>query len=679
MPLSSLFSWRSVYQRSSNSADLSDSVEAAITSADSNDHKSNASGWIAASFRKIFSDQEHEDSAHLRVAGASIANDPVNASGTQPQESQVKYPMYSAILTKLPSNAQQSHTPSPQPRTTSSAERVAGTPNSLATTPPTTAGSIFPESRYGKAGTALQTQELSEHDLAMAAYAKAEEILAARHAGLQVKPDGKKNPKSRVAMIIKKATKNEVLKVKRTRTKDAVPSVPHPAPASRSTEARRQPRTAGDAAAMMQRRDRIMRMTYGAVYYGCDDSIEKLERLITHFDDQANGRKPVTTDIVIGFGDYHLRANDLGDFERTWIARYNALCILKYKQTGRALSFEDYELLAQHFFPADDARLLTPEYFDLFLEPLAEEGVLTKEEFLEIRDLGVTQDELDSGATYTPPAVAPRVRARQAANSRTFRMPKRDMRTGAINLAGQAKPTDNLDWYLRLLVEAAVYKQTHYRGFFFGDAAFTLNQFYQAYQLSKQDRLLPPELTEYNRLWTYAESRLLERGQLLCKLLKKYEAGTITDFGLLRIVRATLVQVPGQPGFRKDSIQRLLYDRVVNAGILIRQVPEILALLPDNDAAFSSQKVRQEMLASMNETALAYEAEETDRMAKIKADQAAFAKKVKKELGVWGRIKRKAKGALGRKKKVEDKAFNPFSPEHKSSAPIPKDDGSFYA
>lgn len=659
MALSSLFSWRSAYHRSNNTADLSDSVEAAITSADSNDHKSNASGWIAASIRKIFSFREHEDSAHLCVTGASIANTPVNASATQPQESQ------------------QSRTPSPEPRTTSSAEHVAGTPNSLATTPPTTAGSAFPESRYTKAGTTSQTKELSEHDLVMAAYVKAEETLAARHAGLQVKPNDK-NPKSHVAMIIQKATKNEVLKVKRTRTKDVVPSVPRPAPASRSTEVRRQPRTAGDAAAMMQRRDRIMRMTYGAVYYGCDDSIEKLERLITHFNDQADGRKPVTADIVIGFGDYHLRANDLGDFERTWIARYNALCILKYKQTGRALSFEDYELLAQHFFPADDARLLTPEYFNIFLEPLAEEGVLTKEEFLEIRELGVTQEELDSGTTYTPPAVAPRVRARQAANSRMFRMPKRVMRTGAINLAVQAKPTDNLDWYLRLLVEAAVYKQTHYRGFFFGDAAFTLNQFYQAYQLSKQDRLLPPELTEYNRPWTYAESRLLERGQLLCKLLKKYEAGTITDFGLLRIVRATLVQVPGQPGFSKDSIERLLYDRVVNAGIPIRRVPEILALLPENDAAFSSQKVRHAILASMNETALGYEAEEKVRMAEMMADQAAFAKKVKKELGVWGRIKSKAKGAL-RRKKVEDKAFNPFSPELKISAPAPKDDGSFYA
>lgn len=673
MPLTTLFARRSAQHMSNGTTVQASNDTTIMVPAEPVHHKRNSSGGrIAAGFRKIFSGRDHDN---------STSQVSVDTPSSQLSESQRSRPSSPETASTPPSTAGSSSPGLANKNARTDLEPAATSPEVSPTTESLCEAPIHATTGpHDDIVSAAPAQESNHHDAIMAAYAKAEEILAARHATLQTKAEDGKGLKKHLGLKLKNITAKEAAKAKETHTAGAGPSLPRPEPAPRSTEVRRQPQTASDAMAMLERRERIMSITYGAVFYGCQDAYDKLERLNNHFCDRDSGLKPLNADIVIGFGDYHLRANDLGFFEHTWIARYNYFRLFQRKLNSREISIDDYEFLVEQLFPADDAQLLDPEDFDIYLEPLVEEGIFDMDQFLLLRDLGVSQEEMDRTIHYTHPDVAPRVQARRNADNKYFRMPQRAMRTGSIDLPGQPRRDDNLHQYLQLLVEAAVYKQTHYRGFYFGNAAAELGRFHQAYALSEKDKLLPPELTDYNRSWTYAESRLLERGQLLCNLLKQYQAGTITDFGVLRVVRATLVPLPGQPRFGRTYLEKMLYDRSVGAGMAIHQIPEILSLMREHDSVMSCPTVRQTMIADMQNTAVAFEAEEKIRLADIKADRRTFKKQLKKELGVWGRVKRKAKGVFGRKKAVvEAEGFNPFSPEHGSCVPEGKADGSFYA
>ncbi|KAF2844914.1 hypothetical protein T440DRAFT_546662 [Plenodomus tracheiphilus IPT5] len=667
MPLTTLFQSRSAQRASDETANLSDNIKTnfdnmvATTSTRTNHHKRNSSGRVAAGHycdrpSQRISHHITRVTAHTTSSADQVASTTASSRYTPPSTAS------SAPLASCESLVCAVSQPAVAPPKVNKANARGVLEN-----PDHTAINTSPSSPL---------QHLSQHELAMAAYARAEEILAHRHAGLKAQPDSGKEPKQRSAVIVKQATADGTAKVKKMRTKDTANFAPATAP-SRCTEIQRQPRTAGDAVAVMQRRERVMKMVYSAIC-GSDDAQEKLDRLNAHYGEQDNGTKSLQADIIIGFGDCHFRANEFGEFEHIWISRYNALCILRQKLDARIIANADYDNIKDHLFPDENTRPLTPEYFEMFLEPLAEEDVLTKEQAIAIGGLGVTQQELDSGYEFTPVLNVPDMLARQAQNSKPFRMPERKMRTSSADVTDSSKPDDNLLWYLRVLVQAAVYKQPYYRGFFFGnDAAATLNNFYQAHKLSQQDKLLPPTLTKFNRPWTYSETRMLERGQLLCNMLKQYEAGTITDFGVLRIVRATLVHVPGQPRFHRTGLEQMLYDRAVGAGIPMSRIPTILSLLPENDNAFACPTMREELLGAMNVTAAAFEVEDSVRLAEIAADQKAYKKMMNKELGIWGRVKRKAKGVFG-KKKVVLNTFNPFSPEHGSCVPAGKEDGSFY-
>ncbi|KAI8942937.1 hypothetical protein NX059_000975 [Plenodomus lindquistii] len=681
MSIRKMFGLRSARRASDNTTGPQNNNEpryntSSTTSIESTGHARGASSRLRNGLRKVFDlSKSHRHDTAQSSAIASSGDAPT--SSTAKSQSRTSSPL--ACTSSSAAHNTSSNSPTSTPPSTavsavadtclSSAHSinlpVVAPPSATTAAAPTVLKTCPSTSQHVQddATSAARAGELSEQEVAMAAFERANAILEARHAALNPKPvDGSKPSKAVVKV-------NKAHQHKATTTVAKNPSHPH------FSRVKPTFATAADAATAMQRRQHVMGLVYESVFYGYADSQDKLHQLNDHFHKRSVGLKGLDSDIIIGFGDFHFRASELGNLEHKWLARYNTICLLQDRHDARVLGGEDYEYLKEQLIPGDDGNQLTPAYFEIFLESLKEEGVLTDSEFLSIRDLGVTQDELEAGFRYIAPHIPARDLARQAQNLRLFRMPERHI---VGSLAQDYTPADSLQSYLRTLVEAAVYKQKFYQGFFFGDAAKDLGNYLKAHQQAQQNELHASN-DYYFRAWTFQESRILDRGRLLCQLFKQYEEGAITDFGVLRIIRATLVHVPGQPRFFTESLEQLLYNRASSSNLPIAMIPEILALLPEHDNAFACPVQREEILGKLNATAQAFEVEETERLATIEANSKAYKQIVKQNLGIWGRVKRKAKTVFGRKKKGgEGKAFNPFDPVHGSCVPADKDDGSFY-
>jgi hypothetical protein len=436
-------------------------------------------------------------------------------------------------------------------------------------------------------------------------------------------------------------------------------------PAKLSTHRRQQSRTANEAIDDLQRRQAIKDLTFFAAD-GCPTNQDILDLINAHLTLKERYFDGETPDVTFTVHGIKVIASQLapGTVERTWIVRYNVVLQTAGLVERRLMTIEDHEMILTQMFPSERAHILKPEYFEIFMAGLGEEGIVTKRQADMISSVQVTTEEFDKGAHFTGPSVDRYAHRRNPTAIALFDIPKQARRPMVsysprpMKVAAQGE----LYYKLRILVEAAVYAQSFWKGYFNPGAREKLDQFYQAWETSQGGWLLPPYLTDYARDWTHKEVRLLKRGQMICELLKKYEAGTLTDFGIIRAIRATFINIPAQPFWCVEDLESFLYHRIPGSGLAVAEISDIVILHPDHDTAASNARLRATVYKGLKDRVALFEKEEQERMKMIKESLVTFQQQKKAEMSRWEGVKAKWKKIIGKKEVVVP--FDPFAPEH---------------
>lgn len=295
---------------------------------------------------------------------------------------------------------------------------------------------------------------------------------------------------------------------------------------------------------------------------------------------------------------------------------------------------------------------MKPEHFGIFVTGLALEGIITTLEAESLSALQPSVEEHEAGALWTgKQSKSPG--GHDLSTLAIFDIPKQ---------SAHPSTTKRVDLYpyLRTLVEAAAYDQKFWKGYFFANARSKLESFYQASLAQQQQHMpIPPNLSDYTRPWTYSERRLLERGHLICTLLESFDNGSLTDFGIIRAVRASLVSMPGQGYWDAQELSTFLYHRVMHSGLDLGLIPQILVLRHDYDVAFQKVASRLHLIKDLDDQMALFKAEEEQRLSEIDDSVELFEEMKKKEMGRWLRFKKAWRKVLG---KVEVVApFDPFA------------------
>ncbi|KAI4942921.1 hypothetical protein J4E86_009868 [Alternaria arbusti] len=426
-------------------------------------------------------------------------------------------------------------------------------------------------------------------------------------------------------------------------------------------------RTANQAIEAARRRQAVRYLAFYAAD-GCPNNIDIIDRINAHFHLQARHVDGEIPDATFDVNGVPVRASQMpkGSVERNWIIRYNAVVNNAELVERRLMNSEDHEMIVAQLFPEERGHILKPEHFEIFMTGLGEEGILTKAQAKSIATVAVSKEEFDKGIHYVEAASSKHTHRRNPTAAAIFDIPQQASRSTASFSSRPANGQNQheLYYFLRILVEAAVYGQKFWKGYFFPNAWNKLKNFYDAHKLSQEGWLLPPHLTEYKRDWTHREVRLLQRGQLICDLLKHYEAGEVTDFGIIRATRATFVGIPAQPSWCPEDLESFLYHRIADSGLPITKIPEILVLHPEHDMVFSNHRLRQNVINGLRERADQFEKEEAARLKEIDKSYMTFEEVKKKEMTRWERMKVGLKKAFGKKEVVVP--FDPFAPEHGS-------------
>jgi hypothetical protein len=489
---------------------------------------------------------------------------------------------------------------------------------------------------------------------------KANALLQQRHAAMKTqcasKAHKKRNPLERLA------SNGAVSPVGNTRVSSLPSRLPTP-----SHQEPRMPATAKEACDALQRRHLIQKLAYHAIV-GCEDAAAIFRELNAHYVLKARHQGDVgIPHLRLNIDGIHVATHQLGVSEKNWISRVAMACKLQSLADRKHLGPEDHEQIITQLFPMDAKDMLKPEHFNIYMTGLGTEGIITAYEATCIIKMAVSVEEFEAGARWT--GTSRNHTQHQGRQNRpamtTFDIPKQAYCSSAPFSAHPmicAQP--ELHHYLRVLVEAAVYNQTHWKGYLFTNPRSMLTSFYEAYALGQQGLLTPPQLTDYKRAWTYRETRLLQRGHLLCTLLRSFDAGTLTDFGIIRAVRGTFVQLPGQGYWDPEHLSTYLYHRVVDSGLSISQVPEILALHPEHDADFASKQLATCVRTELEEQAELFRQEEKLRLSEIVCSTASFEALKKMEMNMWERVRMKWDRWVGKKEVVAP--FDPFAQTEES-------------
>ncbi|KAF1833390.1 hypothetical protein BDW02DRAFT_500762 [Decorospora gaudefroyi] len=490
-----------------------------------------------------------------------------------------------------------------------------------------------------------------ELEAAMAGMRAAEKLLNQRHAAM--KP------------TVTKAKANTSKKVKPRNIAVGNSEATARLPAKLSPHRRTQSSTPNEACEALRRRQAVKDLAFYAAD-GCPTNIDTIEQISAHFYLKARHTDSEMPDVTFNVNGVSVRASQMpyGSVERNWITRYNAVVDNAQLVERRLMNAEDHEMIVTQLFPDERGHILKPEHFEIFMTGLGEEGILTKGQAKTTARVAVTTEEFDKGARYTGPSVNRLAHRRNPTAVAMFDIPKEARRHIASfsPRPTQSQGQNELYYYLRILVEAAVYGQNFWKGYFFPSARNKLNDFYQAHKLSQEGWLLPPNLTDYKRDWTHREIRLLQRGQLICDLLQKYEANELTDYGIIRAIRATFVGIPAQPFWCTEDLESFLYHRIAGSGLSVSRIVDILVLHPDHDATFANQRVKAQIVAGLRDRAETFKQEEEARMQEIGRSQVTFKRAKKREMRRWERVKAGWKRAFGKKEVLLP--FDPFAPEH---------------
>ncbi|KAI0574607.1 hypothetical protein A1F97_04527 [Pyrenophora tritici-repentis] len=489
----------------------------------------------------------------------------------------------------------------------------------------------------------------AEMEAALAAMRAAEELLNQRHAAIKQQPNTGKRMKPL----------DIINKIAGQRASSAPVQVP--CDASAIVQPRAQQSTANEAIEAMRRREAMKDLAYFAAN-GCPSNIAIIEQMNEHFGLQQYDAEGNLLDATFNVHGVTIRASQMPNdsIERLWIGRYNMMKYSAMLVEERALNEEDHEFIVAQILPQERKHLLDPEHFNVYMDSLAEEDIFTMTKAKLIAGAGVTVEEFDKGPHYIRKSGS-KSNYHDPDVVGIFEIPQPLMRTITTDYTVPVTQV-NLYPHLRTLVEAAVYKKNFWKGYFIPNPRSKLNDFFEAYRLTQENWLLPPSLTNYKRAWTHRESRLLQRGQYICKLLSQYEAKQITDFGIIRAIRATFIPIPGQPCWCAEDLEKFLYHRIVDSGIAISKIPEIILLHPDNDEVFSNPAARDHVREALQARMHFFKAEEAARLHEIQQSRIAFRKAQKKNMSKWARVKAGFKRRFGKKVVVEP--FNPFDPSH---------------
>lgn len=532
-------------------------------------------------------------------------------------------------------------------------------PTSITDTPPSTPDFITSKNSVD---TTRRIDSHLEYKSALEGLRSAEKILERRHASINSQDDTEttkqeNNKKTALKTIIKKRTRSPKNSAKSSPNNSPagsprVAKLPAHLPAP-SYQQRRQPETAQDACDALQRHHIIRHLAYTAAG-GCEEATAAFEELNAHYALQARHHDAdAIPDLILNFDGIHVRASQLRTTERTWLSRVNAVRKLQSLSDRKQLGQEDFEHIADQLFPSDAEHILKPEYFTIFITGLGTEGIITSCEAKSIVSLHPSIEEFEAGARW-----AGQGKLKHAHNLSTlaiFEIPQGARKSATI---GKAR---NLGQLLHVLIEAAVYDQKFWKGYFFANARSKLSSFYQAHITSQRGDPTPPHLTEYKRPWTFREKRLLERGAMIVKLLESWDKASLTDFGIIRAVRSSFVRIPGQAYWDAEELSTFLYHRVTNSGLEITMIPEILALHHDYDREFSQHSSRKQIQAKLRDEMETFEMEEERRLREIEVSHQSFEEYKKKGMGTWQRLKHSWMVLFGQKEVVEP--FDPFAEE----------------
>lgn len=606
------------------------------------EQKDSHSNHIAIGLRKVF--RLHFSKSHRELHSNA------SALALPPQTPAQLYRFESPKATKpLDLDTTPSSPPVSEPRPANSSSPSPLSVNTAPTTPDSIAPTFIP-------GHTQKTSATPEYEAALAGLRDAEKLLEQRHTVVKSRPEATKK------RISPSAVPRKSKKPKSARTSHLPSHLPTP-----FQKHRQESRTANEACDTHSRRQLVKDLTYRAAG-GCDDAIIVMEELNTHFLLQNRHANQEIPDLVLNFNGVLFCASDLRNVERTWISRFNAIRRLQGLVVRKRVSAEDYEQIATQLFPAELKELLRSECFEIFLSGLSCEGIISEGEAKNFTRLAVSSEEFETGARWTGQYTTQTRYAGQHRRNPSaltiFDIPKQAHSTFPSISARATPGQPNLYSYLRILVEAAVYEQTFWKGYFFANARSKLNDFHLAHKMSQEGRMLPPHLTDYRRDWTYYEGRVLARAHLVCTLLASCENRELTDFGIIRVVRGTFSHLPGQVYWDVEDLSTFLYHRVVNSGLPFSTIPEVLALHPDNDANFTNVRFRARVLKELEERNEMFEKEEEQRLKEIETSVTTFESLKKKEMGRWKRMKVGMKRLFGCGLEVEAMPFDPFAEKH---------------
>jgi hypothetical protein len=622
-------------------------------------------------------DLEVPESSALRSAGAVPEALPSPAVATHKEE-----PIVSRVLSLPPTTADPTSpntakdseilsTVSTSPTSPPATADSSLSPESFTDTPPSTLDFIFPKNDINAH---RRANSHVGYESALEGLREAEKILEQRHASIETQDETnntnkEKNRKLGLRTLIKKRTrspkdgpKNTPKSSPKGNHQESPTGSPRRAklPAHLPTPAHqqhRQPKTAQDACDALQRRRIIRHLAYTAAS-GCEEAAAAFEELNAHYTFRARHHDPSTIpELILNFDGIHIRASQLRTAERTWLSRFNAVRKLRSLCERKQLGQEDFEHIADQLFPSDIEHILKPEYFSIFVTGLSTEGILTSHEAKSIIALQPSVEEFEMGARWTGHAKKPQHNP-NLSELLIFDIPQETQKT----VSAGAKPK-TLGHYLHVLIEAAVYSQQFWKGYFFANARSKLTHFHAAHlhQQKQKGQILPPHLTSYSRPWTFREQRMLERGAMLLALLSSWDSGSMTDFGIIRAMRSSFIRIPGQAYWDAEELCTFLYHRVVNSGLEISLIPKILALHHEYDTDFMRAGKRMLVEGRLRDEMVLFRKEEEERVKEIEVSQQSFEEYKMKDMGAWGRLRHNCKVWFGQKEVVQP--FDPFAEE----------------
>ncbi|ORY01808.1 hypothetical protein BCR34DRAFT_618216 [Clohesyomyces aquaticus] len=280
----------------------------------------------------------------------------------------------------------------------------------------------------------------------------------------------------------------------------------------------------------------------------------------------------------------------------------------------KVLHESDAELIILQLFPQEGRKVLRLACFEILLDTLVQSENLTHARAQRLFDLAPTLEEFLRLPNKTRP------------HAPLYALPEFEQLQMEF---GPRSDEFSVSRYKALvqLVEAAAYKRHDWEGIHYSDPVATLKQYYDAFEQNRQGLPVTEGILPYARDWTFAEQHVLRRGYLVTRL-----AEAINDFSLFKIIRGSLVGIPGQPINDLFDLQGTLYARAADSGLRISDIPKILILHPERDSDTLVIEKEARIYSGLLADSWRFEEEEQDRLADIERAKVGFRKHKRSEM-----------------------------------------------